>query len=113
MEIIKAINLTAALFLEIAMLVAFAYFGFRYPGNTVMKYLQMIILPVTAMMLWAYFAAPKSNHRLQQPSRVLFALTMFGAAIFLLNMSGKTMLAAVFAIMVIINQLLLLFILKQ
>jgi hypothetical protein len=112
MEIIKAINLTVAFFLEIAMLVAFAYFGFRYPENTVLKYLLMIILPVTAMMLWAYFAAPKSNHRLQQPSRVLFALTMFGAAIFSLNMSGKTMLAAIFAIIVIVNQLLL-FILKQ
>ena len=112
MEIIKAINLTVAFFLEIAMLVAFAYFGFRYPENTVLKYLLMIILPVTAMMLWAYFAAPRSKHRLQQPSRVLFALTMFGAAIFLLNMSGETMLAAVFAIIVIVNQLLL-FILKQ
>ena len=109
---IKAINLAAAFFLEIAMLVAFAYFGFHYPENTVMKYLLMITLPVIAIMLWGYFAAPKSKHRLQQPSRVLFALTMFGAAIFLLNMTGETMLAAVFAIMVIINQLLL-FILKQ
>lgn len=112
MEIIKAINLAAAFFLEIAMLIAFAYFGFQYPENTIIKYVMMIALPVTAIMLWGYFAAPKSKHRLQQPSRVLFALTMFGAAIFLLNMTGKTMLAAIFAIMVIINQLLL-FILKQ
>jgi hypothetical protein len=112
MEMIKAINLAVAFFLEIAMLVAFGYFGFHYPQNTIMKYVLMITLPVIAIMLWGYFAAPKSKHRLQQPSRVLFALTMFGAAIFLLNLTGKTMLAAVFAIMVIINQLLL-FILKQ
>lgn len=112
MEIIKAINLAAAFFLEIAMLAAFAYFGFHYPQNIVIKYVLVIALPVVAIIFWGYFAAPKSKHRLQQPSRVLFALTMFGAAIFLLNMTGKIMLASVFAIMVIINQLLL-FILKQ
>jgi hypothetical protein len=112
MEMIKTINLAVAFFLEMAMLVAFAYFGFHFPENTVMKFLLVITLPVIAVLLWGYFAAPKSKHRLQQPSRVLFSLTMFGAAIFLLNMTGKSMLAAVFAIMVIINQLLQ-FILKQ
>lgn len=112
MEIIKAINLFVAFFLEIAMIIAFAYFGFHYPENMVMKYLMMIGLAFAAIVLWGYFAAPKSKHRLQQPARTLFILAIFGTSIFLLNVTGKTMLAAIFAIMVIINQLLL-FLLKQ
>lgn len=112
MEIIKAINLVAAFFLEIAMVISFAYFGFHYPENMVMKYSLMIGLATGAIILWGYFAAPKSKHRLQQSARVLFCLSMFGSSIFLLNLTGKTMLAAIFAIMVIMNQLLL-FILKQ
>ncbi len=107
MQIIKAINLIATFFLEIAMLVSFGYFGFHYPQNTVMKYIAMIGLPLTAISLWGIFAAPKSKFRLQQPSRILFALALFGISIFLLNETEKIMLAAVFAVMVIINQLLL------
>jgi hypothetical protein len=112
MKIIKVINLTAAFFLEIAMITAFGYFGFHYPQNILLKYLLMIALPVIAIVLWGYFAAPKSNHRLQQPYRMVFASGIFSVAVFTLNITGKTMLAAVFAIMVILNQLLL-FIFKQ
>jgi hypothetical protein len=112
MEIIKAINLAVAFFLEMAMIIALGYFGFHYPQSTLLKYVLMIALPLAAIFLWGYFAAPKSKHRLQQPYRVLFALAVFGASVFLLNMTGKTMLAAVFAIMIMINQLFL-FIFKQ
>ena len=112
MEIIKAINLAIPFFLEIAMIVTLGYFGFHYPQNILLKYVLMIALPIGAIVLWGYFAAPKSKHRLQQPYRVLFALAIFGASVFLLNMTGKTMLAAFFAIMIILNQLFL-FIFKQ
>jgi hypothetical protein len=106
-EIIKAINLVTAFLLEIAMIVAFGYFGYHYPENFAMKYIFMIGFPLMATILWGFLAAPKSKHRLQKLPRLIFALTIFGAAIFLLNSTGKTMLAAVFAILVIINQLLL------
>ena len=112
MKLIKVINLTAAFFLEIAMIIAFGYFGFHYPQNILLKYLLMIALPVIAIVLWGYFAAPKSKHRLQQPYRILFALGIFSVSVFALNITGKTTLAAVFAIMVIFNQLFL-FIFKQ
>ena len=111
-EIIKAINLVTAFLLEIAMIVAFGYFGYHYPENMLMKDVLMIGLPLIATILWGYFAAPKSKHRLSKIPRVVFALALFGAAIFLLNSTEKTMLAAVFAILVIINQLLL-FILEE
>jgi hypothetical protein len=111
-EIIKAINLVTAFLLEIAMIVAFGYFGYHYPENFAIKYFLMIGIPLAATILWGFLAAPKSKYRLQKLPRLIFALTIFGAAIFLLNSTGKTMLAAVFAILVIINQLLL-FILEE
>jgi hypothetical protein len=112
MEIIKAINLAAAFFLEIAMLIAFAYFGFQYPENTILKYVMMIALPVAAIILWGYFARAK----IKTPSSTTFSrficIDDVWSSYLSINMIGKTMLAAIFAIMVIINQLLL-FILKQ
>jgi hypothetical protein len=112
MEIIKAVNLAVAFFLELSMIVAFGYFGFHYPKIILIKYILLILLPVIAMALWGYFAAPKSQHQLHQPFRYFFALAMFGAATALLFLTGNTMLASVFAILVLINQTLLL-ILKQ
>ena len=108
----KAINLVAAFFLEIAMLIALGYVGFQYPENIILKYLLMILLPLIAAILWGIFAAPKSRLRLQQPYRMFFAMIIFGVAVFLLYRSGITTVAVVFGILVLINQLLLL-ILKQ
>lgn len=107
LNIIKAINLTAAFLLEIAMLASFGYFGYKYPENNVLKYVLMIILPLVATTLWGIFAAPKSQRRLPKVQRRLFALTIFGASVFLLNQTGKTALAAAFSICIIINQVLL------
>lgn len=72
----------------------------------------MILLPLIAAVLWGFLAAPRSRHRLQQPYRMLFATMIFGAAVFLLYKSGIITIAIVFAVLVVINQLLLL-ILKQ
>lgn len=107
LTIIKGINLGAAFLLEIAMLVSFGYFGYKYPDNNALKYALMIILPLAAATLWGIFAAPKSRRRFPKVPRTLFALTIFAASVFLLNQTGKTTLAAVFSICVIINQLLL------
>jgi undecaprenyl pyrophosphate phosphatase UppP len=108
----KAINLIAAFFLEIAMLIFLGYCGFQYPENRILKYLLMILLPLIAAILWGFFAAPKSRRRLRQPYRMFFAMMIFGVAVFLLYKSGIRTLAIVFAVLVLINQLLLL-ILKQ
>ena len=72
----------------------------------------MILLPLIAAILWGFFAAPKSRRRLRQPYRMFFAMMIFGVAVFLLYKSGIRTLAIVFAVLVLINQLLLL-ILKQ
>ncbi len=106
-QIIKLVNLAAAFFLETAMIISFGYFGYQYPQTMLMKYVLMIGFPLIATILWGFLAAPKSKYRLQKIPRTIFALTLFGAAIFLLNSTGKTLLAAVFAILVVINQLLL------
>jgi hypothetical protein len=112
MQIIKAINLAVAFFLEIGMLISLGYSGFRYPESMLLKYLLTISLPLIAAILWGFFSAPKSRYRLPQPYRMIFASTIFGIAVLLLYESGSTTLAVAFAVLVLINQLLLLF-LKQ
>jgi hypothetical protein len=106
-SITKVINLVLAFLLEIAMLIAFGYLGYHCPANPVSKYLLMVALPLSAIILWGFFAAPKSKYRLRKIPRLVFALVLFGASIVLLNSAGKTILATVFAVLVVINQLLL------
>ena len=109
---IKVINLVIAFLLEIAMLIAFGYFGYHHPENTANKYFLMIALPLAASVVWGFFAAPKSKYRLRKIPRLVFALALFATSIFLLNTAGKTELAAVFAVLVVMNQILL-FVLEQ
>ena len=112
LQIIKVINLSVAFLLEIAMLISFGYFGYDYPQNWLTKYFFMIALPLAVAVLWGYFAAPKSKNRLRKIPRTVFALVLYGASIFLLSLTGKITLAAVFAIIVVVNQVLL-FILEE
>ena len=107
LQIIKMVNLVIAFLLEIAMIISFGYFGFHFPVNIAMKYFLMIGLPLIVAVLCGYFAAPKSKKRLPKIPRTLFALVLYASSIFLLSLTGKTILAAVFAILVVINQLLL------
>ena len=106
-EIIKLVNLAVAFFLETAMMVSFGYFGYYYPQNIMIKYVLVIGLPLSATILWGLLAAPKSKYRLPKLPRTIFALTLYGTSVFLLHTAGQTLLAAVFAIFMVFNQLLL------
>ena len=112
LQIIKIVNLAIAFLLEIAMIISFGYSGFHFSQNHEVKYFLMIALPLAATVLWGYFAAPKSKNRLPKIPRTVFALVLYGTSIFLLSLTGKTPLAAAFAICVVLNKLLL-FILEE
>lgn len=80
MRMVIALNKGIVFLLEMAMIVSFAYFGFQKGGSIYAKWLLAAALPVIAILLWGYFAAPKSAHRLSMPYLAFFRAAMFLAA---------------------------------
>ncbi len=89
MQLLRILHMILAFTLELALLAALGYWGFH---NKKMpeKYLFGLGMPLVAIVLWWYWAAPKSEHRLQQPYLMIFKLTLFGVAAFGLCRSGQS-----------------------
>lgn len=97
MNTIKNIHLTLAFVLELFMLGAIAWWGYRQGQTPVSKYALAITLVLLASVLWGIFAAPKSKKRLPFAARLPFQLCMFLTAAFLLYATGETVTAFCFA----------------
>ena len=103
MNLIKKVNLLVAFLLEIGLLVLVAWWGYQQGKNETMKYVLAIILPATAILLWGIFAAPKSRHRLHNPFRTIFKLSMFAIATLAGYDTGHVIVAWCFGVITILN----------
>ena len=74
MQILKAANLVLMFLLELGMLAALGYSGFKSSQHPYGKYLTGIGLPLVAAILWGIFAAPRSKYRFPQPWRAFLGL---------------------------------------
>lgn len=94
-------NLALKFGLELVTLAAFAYWGATIT-NGPRAVVMAVAAPVAAATLWGLVAAPRAQHRLPAPQRVVFELAVFAlAALALLALS--TALAATFTLLVIAN----------
>jgi Protein of unknown function (DUF2568) len=105
--VLKPINLGIAFLLELCMLAALAYWGFQTGSSLFLKIVLGIGAPVLAVVIWARFMAPKSQTRLTGSSYLVLKLILFGAAAMALAAAGQTTLAIIFAVVAVINQILL------
>lgn len=104
---LKSINLGLTFFLELAMLAAYAYWGFQAGTSTFMKIVLGIGVPPLVAVIWGLFMAPKAARHLQGASYLAVKIVLFGLAIAALFFVGKTSLGIVFAIVFVINTILL------
>ena len=86
---IKSANLALAFLLELAALVAFAYWGFNASDSTIVRLLLGIGVPVLAIVLWGIFAAPRSARRLKGAAYHTFATIFFALAVLALIAAGS------------------------
>ena len=105
MEIVKVMNLAIAFLLELVMLVIFGYWGYQHGAGPVLKYVLSGALLLLAILLWGYWAAPKSKHRLKFPIRLLFETGIFSVAAVLLFISHHQVPAISFFSLVILNKI--------
>ena len=104
MDILKGLNLLVRFLLELCMLAAIGYWGFKTGSGWVMKVILGIGLPLLMAVIWGLFVAPKAIHPLHGASHLALAFILLSAGAAVLFSSGRADLAWVYALSLVANQ---------
>jgi hypothetical protein len=107
LSVLKTFNLALAFFLELAMLAAFAYWGFYNGQSTIVKIGLGIGIPLLVAVIWGLFMAPNSSTRLQGAAYLALKFVLFGLAVAALIRTSNDTLGIVLGGVVVINTILL------
>jgi hypothetical protein len=108
MAALKMLNLAVRFLLELCMLAAVGYWGFKSQSGWLMKILLGIGLPALIAVLWGMFLAPRAVRPLSGASFLVLELILFASGALALFASGKSTLGWIYTLTVIVNKLLLL-----
>ena len=106
MDVMKGLNLLVRFLLELCMLAAVGYWGFKTQSGWPMKILFGIGLPVLTAVLWGRFIAPKATHPLRGASYLALELVLLGSGAVALFASGKPTLGWIYTITLIVHKVL-------
>jgi len=112
MQILKGLNLLIRFLLELSMLAAVAYWGFRANPGWALKIIFGIGLPSLIAVLWGLFIAPKATYPLRGISRLVLELILLGSGAAALFATGRADLAWIYIVVLVFNEVLL-FVWKQ
>jgi Protein of unknown function (DUF2568) len=112
MDILKGINLGVRFLLELCMLAAVAYWGFKTNSGWAMKIIFGIGLPILIAVLWGLFIAPRATYPLSGVPRLALELLLLGSGAIALFASGRASLGWLYLAVLVINEVLL-FVWKQ
>ncbi len=104
MMIIRGVNDALAFLLEIAMLAAFAWWGFTTGSPAWVSVVLGTGLVVAAIAIWGLLVAPRAPRRLHDPWHTLLTLALLGSAAVALSVTANTGLALAFGALVVLNQ---------
>jgi hypothetical protein len=98
-------NLTVAFLLELCALAALGYWGVKTGSGPLTRTALGVGAPLLAAVLWGLFAAPRAPVSIPLV-KVAVQLLVFGAAALALYATDHRALAAAFAVLVVVNSLL-------
>jgi Protein of unknown function (DUF2568) len=104
---LKIANLALAFFLELGVLVALGYWGFYTGQGLLFKIGLGIAAPLLAVVVWALFGAPKAVWGLSGNWHLIVVALFFGSAVMALFFSEQRPFAIAFALLVILNHILI------
>jgi len=104
---VLAANLALRFALELSALAAFAAFGLSLDAGIVVRILVAVVAVAIFVAVWGRWRAPKSEHQLAGPAGLVLELVIFALAALALVAAGAPVLAAIFAALVVINEVLL------
>lgn len=107
MDALKMLNLAVRFLLELCLLTAVGYWGFKTQSSWFMKILLGVGLPVLIAVLWGMFIAPKATHPLSGASYMTVELVLLALGSLTLFASGKPTLAWAYTVVLIVNKILL------
>ena len=96
-------NLALSFFLELCMVLAYGYWGFKAGNGLMMQLLLGIGIPLAVIVIWGIFLAPASKQRLQGVPHWMLEIILFVAAIVALFVAGQPTWAMIFAVLYSIN----------
>lgn len=101
------LNLAVRFLLELCMLAAISYWGFKTHPAWFFKILFGIGLPVLIAVLWGMFLAPKASRPLTGVSFFVLEMLLFASGAVALFASGKPSLGWAYTITLLVNKALL------
>ena len=107
MELIKSANVGLRFVLELCALAALSYWGFRTGDQLLLKIVLGLGAPLIAAVLWATLGAPAAQAKLSGVLHLALEVVIFGAATMALAKADQLDLAGVFAVIFIINRVLM------
>jgi hypothetical protein len=107
MDALKMLNLAIRFLLELCMLAAVAFWGFKTQNNWLMKILLGIGVPVVIATLWGMFLAPRATRPLSGASFLTLEMILFATGALALFTSDKPTLGWAYTVAVIVNKILL------
>jgi len=107
MNALKGTNLGVRFLLELGMLAAVGYWGFKTGSGWSLKILLGIGLPTLIAVIWGMFIAPKATYPLSGASYLTVELLLLALGSLALFASGKPGLAWIYTIVLVVNKILL------
>ncbi len=97
------INLLLRFMLELAMVAAFAAWGFRVADSLWLRVVLGIGAPALAVFAWGALIAPRAPRRLDDPARLVAEVVLFGLAAAALVLAGLPIWGIVLAVTAAVN----------
>lgn len=107
MATLKSLNLLVRFLLELCMLAAVGYWGFKTQSSWTMKIVSGIALPILMIVIWSLFLAPRATYLLHGVAHVVLSLILLGSGAMALFAGGRSDLGWVYIVVLFVNQLLL------
>jgi hypothetical protein len=107
MNVLKGINLAVRFLLELCMLAAVGYWGFKTQSGWGMRLMLGVGLPLLIAVIWGLFVAPRAIYPLRGIPHLVLSLILLSSGALALFASGHPTLGWVYTIILIVNQVLL------
>lgn len=104
---LSAVNAGVRFLLELAALVVAGYWGYSIGQTQVVKIGLGIGLPLTVAVVWGVFGSPAAPYRLSRPWRLSLEIFILGGAAIGLYLLDRPILGVGFAIVAVLNTILL------
>lgn len=109
MEVLKLMNLALSFVIEVAALIACAYWAYRLPVSGLLKIIGAVVTPIIFIAIWSLFLSPQADFRLPMVWLVVGKLVIFGIVAAMLHVSGQKAASVVFGSLVLVNTALAVF----